>query len=358
MAPSRREFYVDDVGLTQRTAELAPLAELIAAALDMGATSLVPFAEKLDPSRHRTINLADCFRSMRELVLSYGEETFALSERPMMAGTSELVFSRAAGARSLLEAMREIARTYNVLHGDQFNRVDLRGQTLSYVLDDDRFPYTRPRDGFLHFSLECSLVFLHSAICEIAGEDLGPYVRQISTRRPRTHELSGTLKFWNARVVYDAPVYSVTYHTAMGERPLSNATQRLTADLAVHNRILCLIKSRESLGEPDGRFEAEVRQAFRDGLEEQEAVARHLGLSVATLRRRLAGESASFRSIHREHMRTCAIDLLRQVCRIGAAADALGFSDTRSFTRAFKDWTGLTPSSFLKNETQHATTKV
>jgi AraC-like DNA-binding protein len=338
---------VSPVDLTLALSEIAPLAKLVREAAAQGSCSLQVYAARFD-APGETISLADGFRMLRELLLIVREETFQLSARPMLAGTSELVFSRAAGCSTVGQAMREIAHAYNLLHGGNYNQVEARGASLSYVLDDDEFPYTRPRDNYLHFSLECALIFVHSALCELADADLGLMVRQVSTRRIAGAH-SGALAFWDAPVTHGAQVYAITYDAALATLPLRQGRRAMAPDLAVHNRIISLIEARELGASRREPVEVAVRRAFGDHLYEQDEIAARLGVSTATLRRRLAVEGASFRDLRHTVLKEQAKQMLAARQDIGGVAEALGFSDTRSFTRAFKGWTGLTPSAYLNS---------
>jgi AraC-like DNA-binding protein len=292
------------------------------------------------------IGLADCFRLLRRLAFVEGEETFALSARPMVKGTAEFVLSRAAGAATVGEGLRQIAAAYNLMHGAEYNRVERRAGHLTYAIQDDAFPYTRPRDGYVHFSLECALVFVHAAACEMAQADLGARLVRVATRRP---EASGpgasALSFWRAPMGWDARAYSVVYDAAVEDLPVRGLRNGLAPDLAVHNRILALIE--QPIAEaPERRLAQSVRQALEAGAADQEAVAQQLNMSVATLRRRLAEEETSFRAIHRQMMNDYARARILETRDIATVAEELGFSDPRAFTRAFKDWNGVTPSDY------------
>jgi len=72
--------------------------------------------------------------------------------------------------------------------------------------------------------------------------------------------------------------------------------------------------------------------------------AEALHLSVRTLRRRLSEEGTSFSELCERIRVDRAQRLLReQGMTVAAAATQLGFSDTRSFRRAFKRWVGKLP---------------
>lgn len=320
------------------------LAGLLGLGGDGGGPRESVFAEATEG--RSTLGLADVFRLLRRLAFAAGEETFALSARPMMTGTAELVFSRAAGAATVGEALRQIASAYNVLHGAPYNRVEHKGGQLVFGLFDDDFPYTRPRDDYLHFSLECTLIFVHAAVCELAQADLTSRVVRITTRRTDpTGACAGGLAFWDAPVAYGARVYSLAYHPAVEALPMHGLRPGLAPDVLVHNRILELIE-RPAGHQPLRHFADDVRRALVAGATDQDAIARNLGLSVATLRRRLAEERTSFRSLRREVMNDYACARILEAKALAVVSEELGFSDPRAFTRAFKAWNGVTPSDY------------
>lgn len=75
-------------------------------------------------------------------------------------------------------------------------------------------------------------------------------------------------------------------------------------------------------------------------------VARSLGLSVRSLRRRLAREQMSYTTVANEALAIVAKRFLRQQRTIQETAHEMGFADTSSFHRAFKQWTGTTPRAY------------
>lgn len=94
-----------------------------------------------------------------------------------------------------------------------------------------------------------------------------------------------------------------------------------------------------------------VRQAvaaeLRVGSVSMVETARKLSMSVATLRRRLAEEGVTWSGLVDDLRRTLADRYLRDTdATVSEVAYRLGFSDVTSFGRAFRRWSGLSPTEF------------
>ncbi len=98
-------------------------------------------------------------------------------------------------------------------------------------------------------------------------------------------------------------------------------------------------------------FKKQVEDAVEPMLGNGEAtidrVGRQLGMSRQTLYRRLKSEGTTFEEILDAKRRQLAIRyLVVEGLSVKAAAYRLGFSDPAAFSRAFKRWTGSSPSGF------------
>jgi AraC-like DNA-binding protein len=82
---------------------------------------------------------------------------------------------------------------------------------------------------------------------------------------------------------------------------------------------------------------------------EMQVIARELGLSERSLRRHLLGEGTTFAiildSVLAQSALACLVDRQRS---IQETADELGFGDRTAFHRAFRRWTGTTPSELQR----------
>jgi AraC-like DNA-binding protein len=82
------------------------------------------------------------------------------------------------------------------------------------------------------------------------------------------------------------------------------------------------------------------------GLDE---VAAALATTTQTLRRHLLDEGSGYQRLLDEVRRDAAIDrLYLQHLSVAEVAHQLGFAEPRSFSRAFKQWTGVSPSVYLR----------
>jgi AraC-like DNA-binding protein len=90
-----------------------------------------------------------------------------------------------------------------------------------------------------------------------------------------------------------------------------------------------------------------VGSMMADGAPKLGAVADAIGASVRTLQRRLSNIDTTFSAILEEARMTSANRLILQSdCTLIDIANELGYSDPAHFTRAFRRWTGLSPSAF------------
>lgn len=82
------------------------------------------------------------------------------------------------------------------------------------------------------------------------------------------------------------------------------------------------------------------------------SLARELNLSVRTLYRQFKEEGTSLQALKDEAGRDRASDLLRRTQKpIKQIARAVGFTNEKSFVRAFRSWTGQTPTAYRSGHT-------
>jgi AraC-like DNA-binding protein len=144
---------------------------------------------------------------------------------------------------------------------------------------------------------------------------------------------------------FDQPFTGVVLDSALLDLPAPNKDEDVhEALLALAERRLLHITKRMPYALRVRDFL--VRYGWRER-SDMESVAHALGLSVRSLRRRLSEEGKSYAAVSNEALGIVAKHLLRDKQRtIQETAYEMGFSDASAFHRAFKRWTGTTPSVF------------
>lgn len=95
------------------------------------------------------------------------------------------------------------------------------------------------------------------------------------------------------------------------------------------------------------RVRAVLLETLPAGSSTIDAVARRLALSKRSLQRQLAGESVGFQDVLNEVRQELARHYLsRTHVSVGEISWLLGFQESNSFIRAFRNWSGTTPAAY------------
>jgi len=150
-------------------------------------------------------------------------------------------------------------------------------------------------------------------------------------------------RFFRCPVRFGATADALTFAADALDRPLATAN----AELARHNDDLV----RRYLADMrEGTIVDRVRRALAEQLPGDASpgkLASLLAMSSRSLQRRLKEHGTSYVEVLRDTRRELAISHLRQqTCSITEIAFLLGFEDASAFARAFRTWTGVSPSTF------------
>lgn len=101
------------------------------------------------------------------------------------------------------------------------------------------------------------------------------------------------------------------------------------------------------------QVKANLKRAMASGRSSVASVARKLGLSERTLQRRLTAEGKPFRAVLADNRQEFARQLLSDPSiEIEEVAYLLGYQDTNSFYRAFREWEDVTPGHWRRSHAQ------
>lgn len=331
------------------TALIAPLLQTAAASgVDVERVARSVGLDTRRLNQQPQIELADYFRLQHQISAALDDETLHLSSRQLLPGTTDYVMERLADAATFADAMRTLAQSYNLLHGGEYNSVRRRGDVLSLIIDDRRFPYsTTDNPEFLQFSIECVQIFVHSMLAVVSRPHAQAGLKRLQVVRAERSKDAAHLDFWRAPIRFGTPVYSLDYDFEMANTPIEPPRAETLNAARVYEEIVSATATPRAAGRV-GETSDFVRRSLARGLIDQTRIAALAGISVATLRRRLDAEGLSFRDLRREALNDEAKRLLRRDRTVAEVAEELGFSDFRAFNRAFKAWNGLTPAGFAR----------
>ena len=173
----------------------------------------------------------------------------------------------------------------------------------------------------------------------------GEELRSIRFRhkQPAHHEL--VQKAVECPVFYDEPVDRLEFDAALVDKPMPASNPKLVDQLSRRlDQILLSIDDPNSVRLAVYRI---LERALADDRPTIGSVSQKLGFSERTLRRRLAEENQSFRSILSDVRRdVCEIYMNEPNRKMVEISQLLGYSEHSAFIRAFRGWFGVTPRQY------------
>jgi len=145
-----------------------------------------------------------------------------------------------------------------------------------------------------------------------------------------------------------AEANAIIYDSAILDRPLPGGFPEIHRQAEqIVERQLQDSPMRKGVAQKITRIMSRRKHLLNESIE---TVAGSLNLSTRTLQRRLTDEGVNFFEL-KERIRfdLAGTALKSRDLSIEEISEDLGFSDRHSFTRAFKRWSGVTPSAFRKN---------
>jgi AraC-like DNA-binding protein len=294
--------------------------------------------EDLD-DRDRRIPLAQCATLMAAAETASGLSAFALrfGEALGMDDVSVALLA-AGGAATVAEAGVRFNRfgplaLDGAVGGDMIRlRRDGHGAWIEVL------PGSGP--GLRPF-VEAGLVWCVRQIRALAGQ--AGAVRTVHLRREAPPDPAEYLRVFGAPVVFGAACDAIQLAGDFLAAALPPGHPYVSQ--LIEDRAEALLGDLEASRSVRGRVEGRLAERLPRGRADMALIAQDLGMSLQTLRRRLAAEGCGFEQVLDELRRRRALDLLAQAVAVKEVSARLGFSEPAAFSRAFKRWTGVSPSA-------------
>ncbi len=236
---------------------------------------------------------------------------------------------------TLREALNRLYRYIQVLSQDLDIHLEDSAEGLTFTLSDSLEHAVRMDFGMAMIMAMCRLNF-------------GPNLKPVAVRFIHPEPFCGDqyFAFFKGPVYFDAARDSLTLATKDVDQRLPGGNMHLAE---INDRIIIRYLATLSNDDIVHRAQTAIIDLLPSGLVSDEKVARKLNLSVRSLQRKLQQCGTSFRKL----LDRTREELARQyICDRGVdlteIAFLLGFSEHSAFSRAFKRWTGRTPSDLRR----------
>lgn len=300
-------------------------------------------------SEGTVLSLLDYFRIQTQISVEIHDESLLMSQRPLLLGTNDYVLASLKGKASLFDAMQQLASSYNFIHGGNYNRVKLKDGELIYIIDDLHFPYAKGSSkGYINFQMTNVLIFVHGIIATLTHGSLQQWTKKVQIKAEKTHSNITDAIFGEASINSNACVHALHYDISLATMPIHSEIYMNLTTQSVYSSIQKLLSPANTFHE-DYNIKSHVIAALESGIRQQSQVADSLHCSVATLRRNLSKHNVGFRQLKEMVLNKEAKNLIEQHLSVEEIADKLGFSDMRSFIRAFKQWHNMTPNEYINS---------
>jgi len=170
---------------------------------------------------------------------------------------------------------------------------------------------------------------------------------EIRFKHAKPSDLSSHRRFFRCPIRFDMLEDAVIIPEELLELPLAHADSELRRTLyRIAEDMVGKLPRATDIHE---QVQNLIAEQLAGGHCSIEAVAKSLNLSVRTLQRNLNKEGKSFRdSIDDIRYQLAMVYLKQHTLSMGEVAYLLGFSRQQNFNKAFKRWTGLTPSTYAE----------
>ena len=294
--------------------------------------------ERLDSPTQRC-PIAQEVRLWQLAVAATGDPAFGLKVASHIRHTSFHALSFGLAASSTLREAFERASRYLEVASDavgfEFQRV---GEHYHFLIHRTTSIAIEAIDALMALQLRMAR--------SLSGRDFSPLL--IELRRPRPSRLEDFERLLRAPLRFEAAHDRMVFDRASIERRLEEGNPELARQ---HDLITMQFLMR--VGREDVR--SRVREVLMRRLEgsepSQEEIAEQLCMSARTLQRKLGETGTTYKAVLDETREALALAYLASPQRsVSEIAYSLGFSSASCFTRAFRRWTGESPSNWRERQ--------
>ena len=298
--------------------------------------------------RVHTDQVARLFKNIQE---SLDDEFMGFTENNCKVGVFATMAELVSRCANLGELLEKAVRFYNLVNDDISMSLD-RSENNAVL----SFKMARPELDPEHFMTEFWLVIWHRFPSWYIGQPIRLEETHFTFALPE-HRDELQIMF-PSQLQFNSSANRLIFNARYLDKPLVRTDQELTQFVENAPADVMTIPGSDSTLEAQIERIISQRHPNRLVFAPIHQLAAELGISSQTLHRRLKESATSYQKIKDNLRREVAINkLVNERLSVEQVADIVGFSESRSFTRAFKHWTGLTPREYCKRENWLPATK-
>ena len=301
----------------------------------------------IDPARVEVVDARESIESMAALVraiwIELDDEFMGCTRSSVKRGAFAVMVEYAFASETVLEAIYKGLAFYRVVSNDIASMLIEEGDRVTLEV-----AFAEPELDPDHYFVEFWLIIWHRLACWLAGETLPLLSAELSYDKPDRY-FDEFRRLFPCDLVFNQACCRLNFHRRDLITPIRRSKQEVR-DM-IDNAPLDLM----TIPASDSSVARQVYVALRpwgDGVftpRSLDEIAQQLNMSSVVMRRALRAEGTSFRQVGEDIRRELACARLRnsQDSVEDIAAD-VGYLETRSFSRAFRAWTGQSPSEFRR----------
>lgn len=279
---------------------------------------------------------------VQEIWSKLSDEFLGCTARPCKSGAFAFMARHSLNYDSLEAVLAQGIQFYNLFTDDIQMRMRQQGNLVEFEIE-----FARPELDPDFFFQEFWMVIWHRYASWIVGKKIP--LNQVSFTYSKPDHRNELKHLFPCRHYFNQPCLKFTFSADfLAQSPVR--TQRDLSQFLRHSPADMITIPGDEQG-----FRARIRALLLQQDSEVlqcpsfEALAQQFNISSQTLRRKLKSEGSSYPQIKDEIRRDLAVEkLFSQKLSVSEIAHTLGYSESRSFTRAFKQWTRLTPTGYLQ----------
>ena len=281
---------------------------------------------------------AEIERLYRAAVEATGDPCLGLRVGEMMRpGNLHAMGFALLSSTTIRDFAQRLSNFYRVISQNALIRSEERGDEFLIITA------TAPGVMTCHETQDAFVSLIVNLLRTVSGNTFHPKWLELMRPAPEGRA-QDYADYFKCEVRFERPELVIAIEIPLADKRLPGASEELAQN---HEQTVMEYLQRIDRGDIVNRVRAIINDDLSSRALNKERVAERLHVSTRSLQLKLAARNTSFQEILDQTRRTQALAYMsRSSVSVTEAAFSLGFSEVSNFTRAFRRWTGMSPSDY------------